>query len=287
MNEIQQEITPITNEDLFIILNHPNARFDYPIHCHPEYEINLVMDTTGKRFVGDSTEDFGAVDLVMTGPYLPHAWRSELQTNHVVTIQFSEALLNYPIIGKRLFLPIRQLLMDAKLGLSFCGETCLSIRQQILDLTRMQGFQSVTTFLNILNALANSNRKVLVSNLYDSTTIVHTSKSRRISKVCGYIDDNLCQSIKLSDVAKLVNMSESAFSHFFKKRTNISFITYVNNLRIAKACHLLASTTSNASEICYNCGFNNKSNFIRIFAKKKNMTPIEYREYITQMLIKY
>ena len=69
MKEIQQEITPITNEDLFIILNHPNAHFDYPIHCHPEYEINLVMNTRGSRIVGDSTEDFGPLDLVMTGPY--------------------------------------------------------------------------------------------------------------------------------------------------------------------------------------------------------------------------
>ena len=67
MKEIQQEITPITNEDLFIILNHPNAHFDYPIHCHPEYEINLVMHTRGSRIVGDSTEDFGPLDLVMTG----------------------------------------------------------------------------------------------------------------------------------------------------------------------------------------------------------------------------
>ena len=74
MKEIQQEITPITNEDLFIILNHPNAHFDYPIHCHPEYEINLVMNTRGSRIVGDSTEDFGPLDLVMTGPYVPHVW---------------------------------------------------------------------------------------------------------------------------------------------------------------------------------------------------------------------
>ena len=80
-------------------------------------------------------------------------------------------------------------------------------------------------------------------------------------------------------MAGLVNMSESAFSHFFKKRTNISYITFVNNMRISKACQLLANTTL--------CGFNNKSNFIRIFTKKKNMTPIEYREYISQMLIKY
>ena len=61
MKEIQQEITPITNEDLFIILNHPNAHFDYPIHCHPEYEINLVMNTIGIACIssiltGDSTE---------------------------------------------------------------------------------------------------------------------------------------------------------------------------------------------------------------------------------------
>ena len=42
MNEIQQEIVPISAEDLFIILNHPNASFDYSVHCHPEYEINLV-----------------------------------------------------------------------------------------------------------------------------------------------------------------------------------------------------------------------------------------------------
>ena len=82
-------------------------------------------------------------------------------------------------------------------------------------------------------------------------------------------------------------MSESAFSHFFKKRTGMSYINYVNNQRVAKACTLLAETTLSAAEICYDCGFNNKSNFIRIFNKKKGMTPIEYRKFITQMLIKY
>ena len=257
MKEIQQEITPITNEDLFIILNHPNAHFDYPIHCHPEYEINLVMNTRGSRIVGDSTEDFGPLDLVMTGPYVPHVWKSPLKTNHVITIQFSGDLIDFPIVNKRLFLPIRQLLLDSRQGLSFTGPEQLSVRDRILELTRMQGFQSATAFLDILNALATANRKVLMSNLCDSKNIVHTSKSRRIAKVCDYIEKNL------------------------------SYITFVNNMRISKACQLLANTTLSASEICYACGFNNKSNFIRIFTKKKNMTPIEYREYISQMLIKY
>ena len=100
-------------------------------------------------------------------------------------------------------------------------------------------------------------------------------------------EKNLDKDLSLSEVATLVNMSDSAFSHFFKKRTGISYINYVNNLRIARACTLLSDTTLSASEICYDCGFNNKSNFIRIFRKRKNMTPIEYRKFISQMLIKY
>ena len=287
MNEIQQEIVPITQDDLFVIMNHPNAKFDYPIHCHPEYEINLVMKTSGTRVVGDYEEAFSDLDIVMTGPYVPHVWKSDLLTNHVITIQFSSDLLSFQMINKRLFMPIRQLLVDSTQGLQFYGSEAERIRDEIMELTRIQGFQTATKFLTLLNFMAAAPRRKLVSNMYESENLVNSSKSRRITKACKYIEENISQKISLAEVAALVNMSESAFSHFFKKKTGISFITYVNNLRVAKACDLLASTSLSASEICYDCGFNNKSNFIRIFTKRKNMTPIEYRSYITQLLIKY
>ena len=106
MKDIQKEITPIAADDLFIVLNHPNAKFDYPVHYHPDYEINLVMDTYGSRIVGDSVEAFEALDLIMIGPNLPHAWKGEVvEGNHVITIQFSDKLLNFPILEKRLFNP--------------------------------------------------------------------------------------------------------------------------------------------------------------------------------------
>ena len=287
MNEIQQEIVPITQDDLFVIMNHPNAKFDYPIHCHPEYEINLVMKTSGTRVVGDYEEAFSDLDIVMTGPYVPHVWKSDLLTNHVITIQFSSDLLSFQMINKRLFMPIRQLLVDSTQGLQFYGSEAERIRDEIMELTRIQGFQTATKFLALLNFMAAAPRRKLVSNMYESENLVNSSKSRRITKACKYIEENISQKISLAEVAALVNMSESAFSHFFKKKTGISFITYVNNLRVAKACDLLASTSLSASEICYDCGFNNKSNFIRIFTKRKNMTPIEYRNHITQLLIKY
>ena len=287
MNEIQQEIVPITQDDLFVIMNHPNAKFDYPIHCHPEYEINLVMKTSGTRVVGDYEEAFSDLDIVMTGPYVPHVWKSDLLTNHDITIQFSSDLLSFQMINKRLFMPIRQLLVDSTQGLQFYGSEAERIRDEIMELTRIQGFQTATKFLTLLNFMAAAPRRKLVSNMYESENLVNSSKSRRITKACKYIEENISQKISLAEVAALVNMSESAFSHFFKKKTGISFITYVNNLRVAKACDLLASTSLSASEICYDCGFNNKSNFIRIFTKRKNMTPIEYRNHITQLLLKY
>lgn len=288
MKDIQKEITPIAASDLFIVLNHPNAKFDYPIHYHSDYEINLVMNTSGTRIIGDSLEGFNSLDLVMIGPNLPHAWRGDVvEGNHVITIQFSDKLLNYPILEKKLFLPIKQLLFNAQRGISFSDQTRDLVKDKIINLTRMQGFYTVLEFFAILYELSVSPQKTLVSNLYDTNDIVRTSKSRRIAKVCDYVEKNVIEPIKLSDVAGLVNMSESAFSHFFKKKTNCTFIDYITNLRIAKACQLLSDTTYTVAEICYTCGFNNQSNFIRIFKKKKGSTPNEYRLYLQQILIKY
>lgn len=288
MKEIQKEITPLASDDLFIVLNHPNAKFDYPVHYHPDYEINLVMNTHGTRIVGDSEEEFGMLDLAMIGPNLPHAWKGNIVNgNHVITIQFSDNLLNFPILEKRLFAPIKQLLLESQRGITFSAQTQHLIKEKIIQLTKMQGFHTVLQFFSILHELSIADKHILVSNQYDTKDTVRTSKSRRIAKVCKYIEERYEEPIKLADAAHLVNMSESAFSHFFKKKTNCTFIDYVTNLRIARACQMLSETSHTIAEICYICGFNNLSNFIRIFKKRKGSTPSEYRAFIQQMLIKY
>lgn len=288
MKDIQREITPISADDLFIVLNHPNAKFDYPVHYHSDFEINLVMNTYGERIIGDSIKTFHNLDLVMIGPNLPHAWKGEvIEGNHVITIQFSDNILNFPILNKRLFGQIKQLLFDSQRGICFSENTMLVMKEKILRLTKMQGFHTVLEFFSILHELSIADRQILISNLYDTKDTIRTSRSRRISKVCEYLEKNYEEPIKLSDAAALVNMSESAFSHFFKKKTNTTFIDYLTNLRIARACQMLTETSQTIAEICYSCGFNNLSNFIRTFKKKKGSTPNEYRVIIEQMLIKY
>lgn len=288
MQDYQKEITPLADDDLFIVLNHPNAKFDYPVHYHSDYEINLVLNDEGTRIVGDSEESFADLDLVMIAPNIPHAWKgSRREGNHVVTIQFSENLLNFPILNKRLFASIKQLLIESRRGLTFSDDTKRLISDKILRLTRLQGFHTVLDFLAILYDLSIANKQILMSNFYDASEIMTSSKSRRITKVCEYIEENFQEQIKLSDVAQLVNMSDSAFSHFFKKKTGCSFIDYLNCVRIGKASKMLFDTTHSINEICYSCGFNNLSNFIRIFKKIKGPTPSEYRSKLQQILIKY
>lgn len=288
MKDIQKEIVPIVDEDLFIVLNHMDADFDYQIHYHPEYEINLVMDTYGERIVGDSIEAFQDIDLVMLGPNIPHKWCGKVvKGNHVITIQFSEQLLDLPIMHKRLFSPVRKLLIDAQRGICFSHDAQLKFKDKIIELTRMQGFQTVLIFFSLLYELSISDRYTLLSNRYDTRDTVFNSKSRRIAKACSFMETHYADSIGLSEVASLVGMSDSAFSHFFKSKTNSTFIDYLNNLRIAKACQLLTETNQTVAEICYECGFNNMSNFIRMFKKKKAYTPNEYRNFMGQILLKY
>jgi transcriptional regulator GlxA family with amidase domain len=102
--------------------------------------------------------------------------------------------------------------------------------------------------------------------------------SRRIKKVLEYLQENYKKPVRLADVANLVNMSEVTFSRFIKKRTSRTFVEYLNGVRLGVATRLLIDTTGSIGEICYECGFNNLSNFNRIFRKRKGCTPKEFRE---------
>jgi len=290
MEYIQREITPINHEDLFIVLNHPHAKFDYAVHFHSDYEINLVLNSRGKRIVGDCVAEYRDLDLVMIGPNIPHRWVSEDDNGsaHVVTIQFHMESLKYPIINKKIFHPMKALLTNAFYGIEFSDETKMAMKDTLLNLSHKQGVESALEFFRILYLLSvSSNQKFLLEGNSKMDFAIRESKSRRINKVITYIQEHFQEEITLSTVAESVGMSESAFSHFFKKRTNRSFIDYLNDIRIGHAAKVLYETTHTVAEVCYSSGFNNISNFNRIFKRKKGQTPSAYRRNIQKIMTKF
>ena len=83
--------------------------------------------------------------------------------------------------------------------------------------------------------------------------------------------------LKLKDLANIANMSETAFSRFFKNHTGRTLSDYIINIRLGYATRMLIQTTDSVSEISFNCGYNNISNFNRLFKRKKGCSPSEYR----------
>lgn len=277
-DKILREIPPISDDDFFILLNHHQAKFDYPLHFHPELELNLVLNASGKRIVGDSIAEFDQNDLVLVGPNIPHVWKSNINNNnaHVLTIQFNEDFLSEKSLNRKLARPVKELIKKSKQGILFSQQTIERIKPEILELTKSQDFDSLLRFLTILNDLAISKDwQLLASPAY--VDYYRFPKNRRIEKVDNYIKQNIHQQLRVEEVAGLINMSGSAFSHFFKKSTNSSFSDYVTDLRLGNASRLLIETEKSINSICFDSGFNNLSNFNRTFKRKMGFTPSNFR----------
>jgi transcriptional regulator GlxA family with amidase domain len=147
-----------------------------------------------------------------------------------------------------------------------------------MELNQQHGFDSVLELMSILHDLSISRNQRFLSDATFNNTEKYTYNSRRIESTFEYMNQHFQNVITLADVARLANMSEVSFSRFFKQRTGNTFIDSLTEIRLGHASRMLIDTTHSVSEIAYRCGFNNMSNFNRIFRKKKGCTPKEFRE---------
>ena len=279
MNKIRREITPISEHDFYVLHNHYNAQFDYPIHYHPEYELNLVFNTKGKRVIGDSIEEYTDLDMVLVGSNTLHAWTSE-HMNHnarVITIQFATDFLSRQTLSRNVMGSIKKLLINAQQGVTFDGKDIQELKEKVLNLTTAKGFDGVLKFLSLLHDMSLCNYNLILPHA-STIKASDTVNNNRILEVCNYIQQNFRKKITIDEVAELINMSPSAFSHFFKKRTYRSFTDYLIDLRISSVCNMLIETDESIVNICYENGFNNLANFNKLFKNRKDITPKEFRK---------
>ena len=261
------------------------SSFDKNWHFHPEYQLFLVLEGRGTRFVGDDMRSFKANDLVFTGPNLPHLWRndqeyfekdSQLMTRGIV-VYFPEDFLGNHLIEKEEFEELNNLLKRGSLGLEVIGKTNELIKIKLIDLVKKKGLERIIGLLQILVLMARSTE---VSSIVQAgyTNVNKESEKNRVSRVYEFVMDHFQQDIKQEEVASLINMTSSSFSRYFKSRMNKSFSDFLSEVRISHACKLLPSENLNISEVSYESGFNTLSNFNRQFKERMGMTPKKYKK---------
>lgn len=281
-SQIHREISPLTSADCFTIFSRTRSEFDYPIHYHEEFELSFIKNAKGaKRLVGDHVEEIGEYELVLLGPNLQHTWsQHRCNSNNIseVTIHFHKDLFDEKFLKRNQLSFIRTMLQNSLRGILFSYETASLLEFRISRLHRKDGFDSLFEFMSILNELAMARHTRILSNSSFNNIKQIAYNSRRIEKVMEYLSENFDKPISLAEAAGLTMMAESAFSRFFKARTGMTFIDSLTEIRLGHASRLLIDTTKSISEIAYETGFNNISNFNRIFKKKKGCTPKEFKK---------
>jgi AraC-like DNA-binding protein len=253
---------------------------------HPEYEIHLIRKSQGVAFIGDHIGPFEVGYLAIVGSHLPHDWVTTTSPGQTIVgrdivLQFDpkrirKAAAELPELSK-----LDRLLKLSLRGLSFFGQTRLDCACILETIGSTQGVERLSLFLSLLHTMAASNEfDVLSSEAFslDPDPDVH----RTIQRILKRLVKDSRRQIRLSELAETVGMTESAFSRFFKRNTGNTFVKHLTSLRISDACDLLVNTDLPITEVCFEAGYMNVSNFNRAFRKQRGITPGRYRHLARQ-----
>ena len=271
----------LSDKECFRVYVLSKDEFLFPIHCHKELELTYIRNGAGlRRVVGDSMEAIEDFELVLGGINLEHGWEQGNCVNKdikQIIIHFSADLIPENLLEKDRFISIKQMFKEARNGISFPQEAIMQVDSMLDNLSaEPDKFLQFTQLLNVIYLLSKYDYRILASDSF--TNVKAGYEDKRLTSVKEYISTHLTDNIKLAKLAEIAGMSPSAFSHFFKKHTSITLSDYIIKMKLSRASRALVASTLNISEICYASGFNNMSNFNRIFKNRKGMSPKEFRE---------
>ncbi|MEI8309353.1 MAG: AraC family transcriptional regulator [Verrucomicrobiota bacterium] len=255
--------------------------FRYPWHQHPEIELTWILKGSGLRYVGDSVEAFHEGDFCLLGSNLPHAWlTSESVPGAAVrslVVQFDPERLGNDLLRLPEFAKIVDLLDRAARGLWFDRAIAATMRRKMFS--RTSPLQQLTGLLEVLDELAmHSGARPLALAPWKSGRCRATDS--RLDTVFAYLSENAGSPVSQADAARLVRLSPAAFSRFFRRTVGKTFQAYRTDLRLSEACRQLLESKRTISEIAFDVGFGNLSNFNRAFRLARGMAPGEFRRQV-------
>jgi AraC-like DNA-binding protein len=282
---IQETLAPHSAPDVVACARIEGDNFGCQWHFHPELELTLVQSGGTHRWIGDKITPLKNGDLTFLGSNLPHDYRNEVipgkpfRKVKALNVQFHPQFLGRNWLARAEMIPIKRLFERAESGIQVMGSTRERVASAMAKMIQAHGLKRLILLMQILDDLACSDDLVSISSP-GFTPEIHISESERMGLVSAYIQENISKPIYLADVAKHIGVSEVTFSHYFRSRTGKTFPSYLNELRIARVCRMLAETDETVSQIAWACGFDSMANFLKHFKRIHGCTPREYRQRV-------
>lgn len=269
----------------FLIKTFGELAFTAPYHFHPEFELTLITEGKGHRYIGNHMTDFEAGDLVLVGPNLPHCWKLEQSPSAgAIVIQFAADCLGSHFFSKPELSSINRLLQLSNCGIQFRQKTAAWGQERIRSLAiEKDDFHRLICFMEILHELSLSRNMLLL----DPQRVAPESTPidlERIHPIFAYLVENFRGEISLNRAAEIAGMTPNAFCRYFKKITRKTFMETVIEYRLNHATRQLTQTDRSIADICYDSGFGDISHFYKTFRSKMQLSPLHYRQKFSPLL---
>jgi len=204
------ENVPRSADESLSVMAYRQDAFPFVWHLHPEWELTLIVDGAGQRYVGDSVEEFSPGDLVLLPGNLPHTWHGQgTKANgcaSVVVFFIEQAVGDLPELAN-----VRRLMDRASCGLAFSGRGAHAIADRLYALDDLHGVERLTLFWSILDQLSRVRSvRRLSSQPFDRPFA--PADQQDIDRVCRWVVERLDREIRQSDAAALIHRSPSAFA---------------------------------------------------------------------------
>ena len=264
----------------FAVREKKTRRFKGTYHFHPEIELTQIVAGTGDRLIGDEISPFQPCDLVLIGSNLPHRYVSDAACKtmlHARVIQFSSHFLGESFLRSTELAGTRRLLAKASRGLSFSSSVVTQADRLISQLFETKGLPKLIRLLELLDLLGSCQKpRPIASAGYVCTA--DTADAGKINKALNYVQENMHEPITLDEVSRLLDVSPATCNRLFRKTLGKTFKDFLIDARISHACKLLLETSDSVLHIAESSGFQNLSNFNRLFKTRKEESPSAYRK---------
>ena len=245
-------------------------------HYHPEVELTFITSSSGKVLLGNEWHNFHAGSLFLIGKNVPHYFVSlNLDDNFAESsnIKFRSDFAEIGLLNLPEFKQLKRLFESANPAIIF--EPDMKFSEYMEEIIKLDAEEKIMALYKFLTKLAKTNYKILDinKNFYN----LNEQQQQIMEKTISFLQKNFTRKITLAETAKNVRMESESFRRFFKKSIRMNFSDYVLELRFACARRLLIESSLSISEIAIRSGFNNLSNFNRLFLARHQTTPKRYR----------